>query len=325
LVVGGFHELSLNGYAGFLFQIVTTLFLAPILFVGSLATRKCGPEKMAQGFAYFLMTIFVAGYLTVLISKYLLVNDIVLRNAYPGNVFAGRALLSIIMASLIVTIVEARQKTYRDLVAMNEKLQVDLDWMENRSKELRKELASILHGPLQGRIAGVAMALRLIATDQETSDDEKSKKLEEIEKLLTTVMQDVQELFKVEQNQPEASIVLKLINLRRSWQGIATVKWSIEPTVFASLPTSSFQAINEILYEATSNSVRHGRANAIAISLKVDLNDFVMIVTDDGAGVSSEINPGAGLRKFSEFGCTYSFAQKVTGGAELTVRYPLPA
>jgi signal transduction histidine kinase len=302
-----------------------TLILAPILFVGSLATRKCGPEKLSQGFTYFLMTIFAAGYLTVLMSKYFLANDIVLRNAYTGNVFAGRSLLSIIMASLIVTIVEARQKTYRDLVAMNQKLQVELDWMENRSKELRKELASILHGPLQGRIAGIAMALRLIATDQETSEGDKSKKLEEIEKLLTSVMQDVQELFQVEQNQPEASIVIKLINLRRSWDGIAIVTWSIEPPVFAALPASSFQAVSEILYEATSNSVRHGRAKAIAISLKVETNDLVMIVSDDGIGVSDEIKPGAGLRKFSELGSTYSFAQNVIGSVQLTIRYPLPA
>jgi signal transduction histidine kinase len=325
IVVGGFHELSLNGYAGFFFQILTTLFLAPILFVGSIATRKCGPAKITLGFTYFLLTIFIAGYFTVLISKYLLANDIVLRNAYTGNVFAGRSLLSIIMASLIVTIVEARQKTYRDLVAMNEKLQVDLDWMENRSKELRKELASILHGPLQGRIAGIAMALRLIASNQDTSEGEKGKKLEEIEKLLTTVIHDVQELFKVEQNQPEASIVIKLINLRRSWEGIAAVTWSIEPPVFAALPASSFQTVSEILYEATSNSVRHGRAKTISVSLKVDSKYLIMTIADDGSGVSSELIPGAGFRKFSEHGCTYFFAQNVTGGAELTVRFPLPA
>ena len=58
---------------------------------------------------------------------------------------------------------------------------------------LRKELASILHGPLQGRIAGIAMALRLNAEEEDLSDEEKSKKLVDIERLLQTVIHDVQE------------------------------------------------------------------------------------------------------------------------------------
>jgi signal transduction histidine kinase len=251
------------------------------------------------------------------------IKNLEIRNEYSPIVYSARTLSGIIVASLIVTIVEARRNTLSNLVAMNEKLQVEIDWMDHRSSELRKELASILHGPLQGRIAGIAMALRLNAEEEALSNEEKSKKLEDIERLLQTVIHDVQELFKLEKNQPEASIVIKLINLRRSWEGIAKVKWTIEPHVFAVLRASYFKTVSEILYEAVSNSVRHGGATTVSIAINADANNLILEITDDGKGVSTSPIPGAGLHKFSELGATYSFDRAVEQGAKLTVLLPI--
>jgi hypothetical protein len=44
VLVGGNHEASLSGYQGFLFQLVSTLAIAPILFIGKIATRKFSPK-----------------------------------------------------------------------------------------------------------------------------------------------------------------------------------------------------------------------------------------------------------------------------------------
>jgi signal transduction histidine kinase len=323
ILIGGNHEASLSGYKGFLLQLAAALILSPILFVGKIATRKYSPNNLYIGFASYLLTIFLSGYiLTALVSSEFIKN-LEIRNEYSPIVYSARTLSGIIVASLIVTIVEARRNTLNNLVAMNEKLQVEIDWMDNRSSELRKELASILHGPLQGRIAGIAMALRLNAEEEDLRDDEKSKKLEDIERLLQTVIHDVQELFKVEKNQPEASIIIKLIKLRRSWEGIAKVKWTIEPHVFAVLGASYFKTISEILYEAVSNSVRHGGATAVSIAINADANNLILEIADDGKGVNQLPIPGAGFRKFSEFGATYSFDLNVKQGAKMTVLLPI--
>ena len=323
ILIGGNHEASLSGYKGFLLQLAAALILTPILFVGKIATRKYNPNNLYVGFASYLLTIFLSGYvLTALVSSDFIKN-LEIRNEYSPIVYSARTLSGIIVASLIVTIVEARRNTLNNLVAMNEKLQVEIDWMDNRSSELRKELASILHGPLQGRIAGIAMALRLNAGEDKLSDEEKSKKLEDIERLLQTVIHDVQGLFKVEKNKPEASIIIKLIKLRRSWEGIAKVKWTIEPHVFAILGASYFKTISEILYEAVSNSVRHGGATAVSIAINADANNLILEITDDGKGVKQLPNPGAGFRKFSEFGATYSFDLSIEQGAKLTVLLPI--
>ena len=323
ILIGGNHEASLSGYKGFLLQLAAALILSPILFVGKIATRKYSPNNLYIGFASYLLTIFLSGYiLTALVSSEFIKN-LEIRNEYSPIIYSARTLSGIIVASLIVTIVEARRNTLNNLVAMNEKLQVEIDWMDNRSSELRKELASILHGPLQGRIAGIAMALRLNAEEEDLRDDEKSKKLEDIERLLQTVIHDVQELFKVEKNQPEASIIIKLIKLRRSWEGIAKVKWTIEPHVFAVLGASYFKTISEILYEAVSNSVRHGGATAVSIAINADANNLILEIADDGKGVNQLPIPGAGFRKFSEFGATYSFDLNVKQGAKMTVLLPI--
>jgi signal transduction histidine kinase len=323
VLIGGNHEASLNGLNGFLFQMISTLAIAPILFIGSNLTKKYSPKNLYIGFSAFLLTIFISGYVLVVTANWIHMSNFEQRNEYPPIVFSARTLAGIILASFIVTIVMARRKTIEDLIEMNKKLQVDLDWMDNRSRELRKELASILHGPLQGRIAGVALALRLIAADEEATEDEKIKKLDEIEKLLESVMHDVQELFKIEKTKAEASIVIKLINLRRSWDGIAAVKWTIEPHVFAVLSASYFKTISEILYEAVSNSVRHGGATSVSIAFNADDKNIILTIKDDGKGVSTSPIPGAGLHKFSEYGASYSFDRAVEQGAKLTVLLPI--
>ena len=323
VLVGGNHVASLSGFPGFLFQIVTTLAIVPILFIGSKITEKYSPRNLYVGFISFLVTIFLSGYVLVITAAAINMSRFQIRNEYPALVFSARNLSAVILASLIVTIINARRKTINELVELNEKLQVDLDWMDNRSRELRKELASILHGPLQGRIAGVAMALRLMAADNESSEEDKNKKLVEIEMLLTSVIEDVQKLFSIEKNQPEASIIIKLIDLRRSWDGLAKVSWFIEPNVFAALPTSSFKLVSEILYEAVSNSVRHGGSTTINISLRIQEDDLSLTVIDNGLGIKKDFSVGAGMRKISESGATYSFIDGLDRGAELTIKMPL--
>jgi signal transduction histidine kinase len=323
LVVGSFHELSLNGIRGFIFQIVLTLPLLPILFFGEKLTRRYSGENLLKGSSVFLLTIFFCGYLTFLAAFWLDLNNFHLRNEYSFGVFAGRSLASVVVTSMIVTIVEARRKTLSALVAMNEKLQVNLEWMDNRSRELRREIASILHGPLQGRIAGVVMSLRLLDSNSESSESEKVRRLQEIEELLSTVISDVQELFKVESHEPDASIVIKLINLRRSWNGIAVISWSIQPEVFASVPSVSFEALSEVLYEAVSNSVRHGGATSINIIFEVDSKLLTLTISDNGAGIKDDFTPGSGLHKIAEVGGTYQFTPGVEQGAQLVIHFAL--
>jgi len=323
VLVGGNHAANLSGLPGFLFQMIATLAIVPILLIGKILTRRYSPRNLYIGFTSFLLTIFVSGYVLIVVAHASTMINYEIRNPYPPAVYSARTLSGLILASLIVTIVEARRKTIENLIAMNKKLQVELDWMDSRSRELRREIASILHGPLQGRIAGIAMALRLSAADNDSSAEEKTEKLVEIESLLSSVINDVQSLFKIEISQPEASIIIKLIKLRRSWNGIAAISWSIQPEVFAVLPVPSFQVISDVLYDAVSNSVRHGGAKKIDIIFGINSGCLTLTVKDDGSGIKQDFTPGSGLRKVTEVGGTYQFTPVLGQGAQLIIQFEI--
>jgi signal transduction histidine kinase len=323
IIVGGFHQLSLNGFVGLAFQTVTSLILIPILGLGAFLTRKFAAKRNLLGFMAFLATIFSCGYTLQIFSGYLMDQVFTLRNLYANDVFAGRALASIITTSLMVTIVEARRRTLNDLISMNQKLQTELDWIDGRSQEIRRELATILHGPLQGRIAGIAMALRMNASGAGDRLELSDQKLSEIEALLSSVVQDVQELFKFDHVDEDPTIVIKLISLRRSWAGIADLTWQIHPEVFAVVKSKWLQQLIDILYESVSNSVRHGKANQVRFDFKADRKVLKITITDNGSGVKPDYIPSVGLHKITEFGAKYEFSSAVAQGAELNIDIPL--
>jgi signal transduction histidine kinase len=88
-----------------------------------------------------------------------------------------------------------------------------------------------------------------------------------------------------------------------------------------------------VLEEAVSNAVRHGHAQVLEISLRVEAGVLNLSVVDDGAGISVPSGPGdragSGLRllheSLCEFGGTLSLSPGTAGGTRLAALLPLQA
>ena len=322
-IVGGFNELSLNGWSGFLFNSTIALVAAPFLLIGATLIYLRRGGSILERFTYFLLSIFVVGFVVFRASANFELNVFDLPNAYQPNVMALRTLTTIVLASLIMTLIEARRKTRLQLEAMNSKLNQELEWIESRSAEVRDEIASVLHGPLQGRIAGIALALRLEEENGESSSSKKEEHLSQMIHILDSVLRDVQNLFEIDVNPDTKSIAVKLLDLKKSWNGIVEINWEIDPSVYANLSESKYQVVLDILYEAVSNAVRHGHAKRIEIEFSIDDGHLRMLVTDNGLGISKEFKSGIGLHKMAASGANYSFNLVRDKGAQLIVKLPL--
>ena len=181
------------------------------------------------------------------------------------------------------------------------------------------DISLILHGPLQGRIAGIAMALRINSKDSSLSNLERESKLKEIQNLLESVIDDVRERFDVEEDANFESIIVKLIEIRRSWSGIAEIDWNIDPDAFLYVERLEAKTLRNILYEAVSNSVRHGEADLVAISFSVKDDKLLIKIKDNGHGVSPDFVASVGLKSITMAGGDYFFTPDLELGAELNI------
>jgi signal transduction histidine kinase len=323
ILVGGFSELSLDGWSGFLFNLTIALVVFPFLAIGAAIIHLRRDSNILERFTYFLLSIFVIGFIVFRVSAKLEQDVFTLLNAYEPNVIALRALTTIILTSLIMTLIEARRKTRLKLEEMNSTLNQELDWIESRSGEVRDEIASVLHGPLQGRIAGIALALRLEDENGDTDAAKKEEHLSQMISILDLVLRDVQKLFEIDTVPGTKSIAIKLLDLKRSWQGIVQINWLVDPSVYVNLEESKLETVMDIIYEAVSNAVRHGQARSIKIELEIVDKVLEILITDDGLGVPKDLKSGIGLRKISAIGASYSFSQVVEKGAQLIIKLPL--
>jgi signal transduction histidine kinase len=111
--------------------------------------------------------------------------------------------------------------------------------------------------------------------------------------------------------------------LRRSWNGIAEVNWTIDPEVFFGVKVKWLEQLTDILYESVSNSVRHGNATKIKFAFTLDRKDLKITVSDNGTGIEPDFRPSVGLHKIIEFGAKYHFSSSAPEGAELVIEFPL--
>ena len=199
-------------------------------------------------------------------------------------------------------------------------------WLEKSTSRLRQQVAEILHGPVQGRLSGVAMSLRLFVESQASGDvSGAAEVVQRCRGLLEQVNRDIDLVLagKFESGEPVSQ---RLHLLQERWAGIIEVRWEIGPSAAATLEMygAMSQQVSSILEEGINNACSHGRARVVDISVRIaEHGDLQIQFVDDGQGPTESIEAGMGFREIEAGGGSWRLDRLGASGARLLVTLPL--
>jgi signal transduction histidine kinase len=104
------------------------------------------------------------------------------------------------------------------------------------------------------------------------------------------------------------------------WRGLVDVAIEIQDT---SVPTSVHAHVEKVTEEAITNSVRHGRARTVHVTVRPEAGTTVVLIDDDGAGPAGG-TPGLGATLLTRLsnGQWELDRSDALGGARLRVLLP---
>ncbi|MFM1785334.1 MAG: hypothetical protein RLZZ108_358 [Actinomycetota bacterium] len=207
-------------------------------------------------------------------------------------------LLWIILGWGIALIPSLRSETTRVLNEQQQasrKLKDELVRLNTAYRLQQQAIARALHGPIQDALSVAAFKLSDAIKDNSATPELIAELNEMISS--TVVLLDLAD--------SEAPVIEKsLSELAEFWDGVARIRWKLTPAAkktLAKQPVTSATAV-ELIREACSNAVRHGRAKQIGVlvSLSKDSKRLEITVENDGALVKLQSNPGLGTKLLNE-------------------------
>ncbi len=204
--------------------------------------------------------------------------------------------VSLIVADWRVWLDSARQLVQtRD--ALN-KLDVD---MQRQYDRMAAQTASMLHGPIQGRLATVGMTLRF-AGDQITD-----KELADLDALLRACEEDLARAA-LNPDSDRASAWHVLDALRSQWSGLMQVTWLLtsEATDQINADPVLVRNLETLVADLASNASRHGGAKEVNFAISLTASHLRVIARDNGKGPTFPVQRGIGLGSLADDGPTIS-------------------
>ncbi|MDO5516499.1 MAG: sensor histidine kinase [Clostridium sp.] len=194
-------------------------------------------------------------------------------------------------------------KANDELKVMNDKLQSYAEKTEKMTEtrernRLAREIHDTIGHALTGIIAGIDACLTIIDYSPEAT----KKQLNLISKVARQGMNDVRRSVKALrpdalENLPFQEAIEKMVGeIMNASKCSICLENEIGEMKFDS---DEEDAIYRVIQEGITNSIRHGKADKIYVTLYKKKNDLILIITDNGTGCS-EIKKGFGLQHMRE-------------------------
>lgn len=185
-------------------------------------------------------------------------------------------------------------KVVSDLAILNSQLRQEV-WLN------RRRIASILHGSVQSAL--YASAIRLAKIDSPTA--------QEVETVQADISAAISKLESVE----GADTFKEVLNqIQVVWDGAVEVQLpGISPDISAQLDTNHVASAcaAEVVREAVSNAVKHGKAEHIVIGVEMNGPHLLGItVTNDGQPLPAEVVVGYGTKIMDEIAFSWQLENR---------------
>lgn len=284
----------------------TTLEIFAISIVFPLA-KLIAPKSKVRSWLHFLgMSLLCTG-----IAAFTIVNlfSAQVDSSFQITTIANFAWLTVLifLTGLVQSALVSHDEIQRELVELvgEERAVEQLEFQ--RKRLINRELAQYLHGHVQNRL--LATAIRMEQADALSDPSVIIAELERVEALLDDASAGYSKNSDV-----TLTDAVRLVEAQ--WQGLVELELNIDElveklNVEATLVNDISQAVNEII----SNSIRHGFASKISVSMFMpNQNKLVITSFDDGLGPRTG-DPGLGSFLFNSLcGDNWSLSAAIGGG-----------
>ena len=192
--------------------------------------------------------------------------------------------------------------------------------------EARRRIERDLHDGTQQRLVALALHLQRVREDVPAEKREIHAELEQVERELKCVIDEVQEL-----SRGVHPAQLAEGGLRPALRALARrspIPVDVSVDVPERPPASVETAVYYVVSEALANAIKHSRANSVFVTVGSDSAAVRATVADDGVG-GAEIGAGSGLTGLSDrvaaLAGRFSVASPRGGGTTISIELPVAA
>jgi hypothetical protein len=207
----------------------------------------------------------------------------------------------------LLSAMKGNSKTIRqNLVSLGIMQSINRDAVQIQNQLDNRELANFLHGDLQNTLLAAVARLEYLPINSGEYDAELARIID----LLDSVIEPRLTI-------PTDSLSVQLSKFLESWHGLVeiVVLRCPETTGYASLDAT----ITRVISEGVTNSVRHGCASNIQISVLSLGSGWKLLLSDDGMGPTMQ-SPGLGSKLFDSLAPgNWSLLPGPAGGSVLTI------
>ena len=247
--------------------------------------------------------------------------------------FTGWYTSRMLSASVSSQEIESRLASFTELVGTAiSRAQAQAELIASRARiveagdEARRRIERDLHDGTQQRLVALALHLQRLRADVPNEEQATREGLEEVERELKAVIEEVQEL-----SRGVHPAQLAVGGLRPSLRALARrspIPVDVSVDVPERPPASVETAVYYVVSEALANAIKHSEATSVSVTVVGGPDAVRASVTDDGVG-GAETGAGSGLTglrdRVEALAGSLSVVSPRGGGTTISVELPVAA